>query len=111
MDVLWTYIIIYINNQRRTKRIEKFINQYIVNGVNYWTTITYIRIKGKELTAYVETQKLWADAFSKYTGNIVPQIQSSSGSNGSNGATQFMEMMGAKAAKDLSLDLTIPRGK
>jgi hypothetical protein len=63
----------------------------------------------KKLNAYVETQKLWADAFSKYSGNIVPQIQS--GSGGSNGATQFMEMMGAKAAKDLSLDLSVPRGK
>ncbi len=58
----------------------------------------------QKLAAYQNVQKYWADAFSKYTGAIVPQIQS--GSNGSyNGATNFMELMGAKAAKDLALDL------
>lgn len=57
----------------------------------------------QKLAAYKEVQKYWADAFSKYQGNVVPQIQSG-GSNG-NGALNFMEIMGAKAAKDLSLDL------
>lgn len=57
----------------------------------------------QKLSAYKEVQKYWAEAFSKYQGNIVPQIQSG-GSHG-NGALNFMEIMGAKAAKDLTLDL------
>jgi regulator of protease activity HflC (stomatin/prohibitin superfamily) len=58
----------------------------------------------RKLEAYVEAQKAWADAMSKYTGNIVPMIQTGQ-SSGSNGALNFMEIVGAKAAKDLALDL------
>lgn len=58
----------------------------------------------QKLSAYKEVQKYWAEAFSKYQGNVVPQIQSGGGGNG-NGALNFMEIMGAKAAKDLTLDL------
>jgi hypothetical protein len=29
--------------------------------------------------------------------------------NGQNGATTFMEIMAAKAAKDLSLDMSVPK--
>ena len=57
----------------------------------------------QKLAAYKEVQRYWADAFGKYQGNVVPQIQSGGG-NG-NGALNFMELMGAKAAKDLTLDL------
>lgn len=57
----------------------------------------------QKLKAYVETQKYWAEAFSKYSGNIVPLYQT--GGSGSNGGINFMELMGAKAAKDLTLDL------
>jgi hypothetical protein len=42
--------------------------------------------------------------FAKYQGNMVPYYQSG-GSNGGNGGINFMELMGAKAAKDLSLEL------
>ena len=58
----------------------------------------------QKLAAYKEVQKYWADALKGYSGNIVPQIMSGNG-NGGNGAVNFMEMMGAKAARDLSLDL------
>lgn len=58
----------------------------------------------QKLAAYKEVQKVWAEAFSKYQGNVVPQIQSGGGNSG-NGALNFMEIMGAKAAKDLTLDL------
>jgi len=44
-----------------------------------------------KLNAQIEVQKVWADAFSKYTGAIVPQIQTG-GSSGSNGALNFMEI-------------------
>jgi regulator of protease activity HflC (stomatin/prohibitin superfamily) len=57
----------------------------------------------QKLAAYKEVQRYWADAFGKYQGNVVPQIQSGGG-NG-NGALNFMELMGAKAARDLTLDL------
>lgn len=62
----------------------------------------------KKLAAYIEVQGYWADAFSKYTGSIVPQF-SMVGSNGSNGAINFMEIMGAKAMKDLSIDMNIKK--
>lgn len=58
----------------------------------------------KKLAAYVETQKLWADAMSKMTQPIVPQIQTS-GAAGSNAATNFMEMMSMKAMRDMAVDV------
>lgn len=57
----------------------------------------------EKLEAYKTVQKYWADAFSKYNGSIVPQIQS--GGSNVNGATNFMELMSAKFAKDLTIDL------
>lgn len=60
----------------------------------------------EKLAVYERVQAKWADAFSKYGGSIVPQIQSG-GSGSNNGATSFMELMGMKAAKDLALDMKI----
>lgn len=57
-----------------------------------------------KLNAQIEVQKVWADAFSKYTGAIVPQIQTG-GSTGSNGALNFMDIMTAKTARDFALDM------
>ncbi len=57
-----------------------------------------------KLKAQVEVQKVWAEAFSKYTGAIVPQIQSGGGTT-TNGALNFMDIMTAKTAKDFALDL------
>jgi hypothetical protein len=57
-----------------------------------------------KLNAQVEVQKFWADAFSKYTGAVVPQIQTGGGPT-TNGALNFMEIMTAKTAKDFALDL------
>lgn len=56
----------------------------------------------QKLEAWLSSQKYWADAFSKFTGNLVPLYQS--------GGTQssvmnWMEIIGMKAAKDLSLNL------
>lgn len=55
---------------------------------------------------WLEGQKVWADAFGKYTGNIVPMIGGWS-VNGGNGAVNFMEVMTMKAAKDLALDMKV----
>jgi hypothetical protein len=57
-----------------------------------------------KLKAQVEVQKVWAEAFSKYTGAVVPQIQTGSGPT-TNGALSFMDIMTAKTAKDFALDL------
>lgn len=58
----------------------------------------------KKLAAQVEVQKAWAEAFSKYTGSIVPMYQTGGGNSG-NGAINFMELMTAKTARDFSLEL------
>lgn len=57
-----------------------------------------------KLKAQVEVQKVWADAFSKYTGAVVPQFQTGGG-QAANGAINFMDIMTAKTAKDFALDL------
>lgn len=59
----------------------------------------------KKLAAYKEVQGYWADALKGYQGAIVPQIVSGNSSNGGNGAMNFMEIMSAKAQRDLMLDL------
>ncbi len=57
-----------------------------------------------KLEAWVKSQQYWAEAFSKFQGNLVPLYQSG-GTNGGN-AINWMEIMGMKAAKDLNLDLS-----
>jgi hypothetical protein len=57
-----------------------------------------------KLKAQVEVQRVWAEAFSKYTGAVVPQFQTG-GSPTQNGALNFMDIMTAKTAKDFALDL------
>ena len=60
----------------------------------------------KKLAAYVETQKVWAEAMAKMTQPVVPGVMlgGSEGKSG-NGVTQMMEIMAAKAARDLQLDI------
>ncbi len=58
-----------------------------------------------KLEAWVKSQAYMWDAFSKYTGNIVPLYQTGAGGSGSN-ALDFMQIMGMKAAKDLNLDMS-----
>ena len=57
----------------------------------------------QKLQTYERVQKNWADAYARYSGNVVPLYQT--GGAGGNGGINFMEVMGAKAAKDLTLDL------
>lgn len=57
-----------------------------------------------KLKAQIEVQKAWADAFSKYQGNVVPQFQTGGGQTG-NGALNFMDVMTAKTARDFALEL------
>jgi hypothetical protein len=57
-----------------------------------------------KLKAQVEVQRVWADAFSKYQGAVVPQFQTGGGAT-TNGALSFMDIMTAKTARDFALDL------
>ncbi len=58
----------------------------------------------QKIAAYIEVQKYWADAFSKFQGNLVPLYQSGNSGGGSS-AMNWMEVMGMKAMKDLNLDM------
>ena len=59
----------------------------------------------KKLAAYKDVQRYWAEAFKGYQGNVTPQVVTGGNAGSVNGATQFMEIMGVKAARDLNLDL------
>lgn len=58
----------------------------------------------QKLAAYVKVQSFWADALSKYTGNITPTWQSGMG-NGQNAFTTQMDIINMKTMRDMSLDL------
>jgi hypothetical protein len=59
----------------------------------------------QKLDAYKSVQKYWADAFMNYGGNMVPLYQSGGSGTGTNAATNFMDLMMMKTAKDLNLDM------
>lgn len=59
----------------------------------------------KKLEAYVEVQKLWSEAFAKHQGPLVPTFMNGGNGGTQNAGNQFMELMNAKAMRDLSLDL------
>jgi len=63
----------------------------------------------QKLEAWKFAQEKWAAAFGAYTGNVSPQFISGNAFTGGNAATNFMEIMGAKAAKDLALDFNNKR--
>jgi len=59
----------------------------------------------KKLEAWVAAQEAWSTAFANYKGAVVPMIQSGSSSSNGNAALSMMELLSAKAAKDLAVDL------
>lgn len=59
----------------------------------------------QKLDAWLKSEQYKWEAFSKYTGNLVPQFQTGGGGSTPN-ALNFMEIMSAKAAKELALDLS-----
>src|SRR5690606_6097566 len=61
----------------------------------------------KKLAAYVQVHKQWADAFSKYQGQVTPTyiMGSPSYPGGYNAAQSFMDLMTIKTAKDLNIQL------
>ena len=61
-----------------------------------------------KLDTWLKSEQFKWEAFAKFQGNLVPQIQTGNAGSGTNGLN-FMEIMGAKAARDLSLDMSIDR--
>ena len=66
----------------------------------------------RKLATYERVQGVWAGAFKEFKGSIVPQIMMTPGvaGAGGNAALDFMGLMGMKAARDLSLDLSTTAG-
>ena len=65
----------------------------------------------KKLDAYIKAQEMWATAFQNYKGQMVPQMVMGGSGNSNqssiNSAQQFMDLITAKTAKDLSLDMVV----
>jgi hypothetical protein len=68
----------------------------------------------QKLAVYKEVQAAWAQAFADYKGPpLVPSVVMAprdSSAAGSTGAQALIEMLNAKTARDLSLDMSIPAG-
>ncbi|MEL6924703.1 MAG: SPFH domain-containing protein [Bacteroidota bacterium] len=63
----------------------------------------------KKLATYKDVQKMWAQAFQNYKGDLVPKFQTGTAGSKSNGGLDFMQIMGAKAAMDLNLDMSVKK--
>lgn len=64
----------------------------------------------QKLDAWVKSQQFWASAFGQYQGNVVPSYYTGGGQGPvQNGAFYFMEIMAAKAARDLNLDMNVKK--
>ena len=64
----------------------------------------------KKLEALVAINSAYAKAMAEYKGNWVATVQQgSTASSGGNGATAFIDLLTAKAAKDLALDMSLPK--
>jgi len=63
----------------------------------------------KKLATYKDVQNMWANAFMNYKGDLVPKFQTApaNGKGGGNAGLDFMQIMGAKAAMDLNLDMGV----
>ena len=64
----------------------------------------------QKLEAWVKAQEAWAQALASYRGAITPTVVTGGTAGGAGGANnngfeQFMQLLSAKTAKDLSLDL------
>lgn len=50
-------------------------------------------------------------AIASYEGAWVPSVVMGGNSQGGNGANELVQLLTAKTAKELGVDLTVPRGK
>lgn len=66
----------------------------------------------QKLAAYVQVQSAYATAISNYKGNWVPTtVMGGENGNSANGAQTLIDLLSAKTAKDLSLDLSVTNAK
>ena len=64
----------------------------------------------KKLQTYLEVSKLYADAIKGYGGNWVPNVVMGGGAGtAGSGAQQLVDLLTAKTAKELGLDINIPK--
>ena len=64
----------------------------------------------KKLQTYLEAQKVWAEAVKGYQGNWVPGVVMGGGQNGAaSGAQDLVNLLTAKTARELGLDLSISK--
>ena len=65
----------------------------------------------QKLDAYVQVQKAYADAIANYKGNWVPSTVMGANAQGanSNGAQALIDMLSAKTARELALDMSLPK--
>lgn len=60
----------------------------------------------QKLATYERVQAKWAEAFSKYPGELVPRVvMGGAAGTTSNAALTLMELLGVKAAQDLQVDI------
>lgn len=64
----------------------------------------------QKLDAWLEAQRAYATSISAYSGAWVPSVVMGSGDSTSNGAQALIDLLTAKTARDIGLDLTVPRG-
>lgn len=66
----------------------------------------------QKLQAWVEVQSAWANAVANYKGNWVPTtVMGNANTSSGSGALQMLDLLAAKTAKDLSLDMSIESNK
>ncbi len=59
----------------------------------------------QKLDAWLKSEEMKWNAFAQFKGNLVPLYQSGTGGKNGTNAMQYMEIMGIKAMKDISLDM------
>jgi hypothetical protein len=64
----------------------------------------------KKLDAWVNVNKAYAEAIQGYTGSWVPNIVMGGDNKSASGANDLINLLTAKTAKDLSLDVGVPKG-
>ncbi len=65
----------------------------------------------KKLKTYERVQGYWADAVSKYQGDWVPSTVMGQSQGGHNGAQALIDMLSAKTARELNLDMSLTKTK
>lgn len=59
----------------------------------------------QKLDAWLKAEEMKWNAFAQFKGNLVPMYQSGTDGKSASNAMQYMEIMGIKAMKDISLDM------